>query len=201
MEHEAREARPIGAQGAFASNSMHYTYTRALSPPISLWSPGYALANRETFASKRTHRSAPFDDFFALSSFDPRNLTREICRRLTPGDDEVTHPRLCEGAHAISRNRCTGWRSILRINEVLARAPVFFPRFEGLERDSVGSPCSLPLRPRYFNPFTAMDALCAFGSCFCQTQEKLSVRDGRIFIFLSSSNKENSTYICVLSIS
>lgn len=33
MEHEAREARPIGAQGAFASNSMHYTYTPALSIP------------------------------------------------------------------------------------------------------------------------------------------------------------------------
>lgn len=31
MEHEAREARPIGAQGAFASNSMHYTYPRPLS--------------------------------------------------------------------------------------------------------------------------------------------------------------------------
>jgi len=133
MEHEAREARPIGAQGAFASNSMHYTYTRALSPPISLWSPGYALANRETFASKRTHRSAPFDDFFALSSFDPRNLTREICRRSTPGDDEVTHPRLREGAHAISRNRCTGWRRLdIKNQRSFSACPRFFPEIRGL---------------------------------------------------------------------
>lgn len=33
MEHEAREARPIGAQGAFVSNSMHYIYT--IPPPRS----------------------------------------------------------------------------------------------------------------------------------------------------------------------
>ncbi|KYQ59663.1 hypothetical protein ALC60_01329 [Trachymyrmex zeteki] len=32
MEHEAREARPIGAQGAFVSNSMHYIYTPAFLP-------------------------------------------------------------------------------------------------------------------------------------------------------------------------
>ncbi|KYN31173.1 hypothetical protein ALC56_14560 [Trachymyrmex septentrionalis] len=32
MEHEAREARAIGAQGAFVSNSMHYIYTLVSLP-------------------------------------------------------------------------------------------------------------------------------------------------------------------------
>lgn len=41
MEHEAQEARSIGVQGAFASNSMHYTsqtthqHTAGQPPPSS----------------------------------------------------------------------------------------------------------------------------------------------------------------------
>lgn len=86
MEHEAREARPIGAQGAFVSNSMHYIYAPAPFAAPSI--PGYT---RRLLTEKRclpgsprnAHRSAPLDTGFrSLQSHFvsvPRNLTREIC--------------------------------------------------------------------------------------------------------------------------
>jgi len=94
-------------------------------PPATRW-----------LTEKRSPRNARIDPLpstissVALSSFDPRKLTREICRRLTPGDDEVTHLRPCEGACAISRNRCTGWRSALRVNKVVRVPRVFSPRYD-----------------------------------------------------------------------
>lgn len=80
MEHEAREARPIGAQGAFASNSMHYTYTppRLLRRPLNPSDTHPLLANRGTLSSKRTSiRSLRCKTAFfrRATRFDPRNLS------------------------------------------------------------------------------------------------------------------------------
>ncbi|KYN07974.1 hypothetical protein ALC62_01056, partial [Cyphomyrmex costatus] len=81
MEHEAREARPIGAQGAFVSNSMHYIYTPA---PLLLDPKIYPSFDRETLPAKRASIrslrcwiSISFIILRLVSTL--RNLIREIC--------------------------------------------------------------------------------------------------------------------------
>lgn len=90
MEHEAREARPIGAQGAFVSNSMHYIYTPAPFTAPSI--PGYTrrLANRETlpahpakYPSIRSLRSWISISSIALRFDPPESDLRNLSRRLT----------------------------------------------------------------------------------------------------------------------
>lgn len=84
MEHEAREARPIGAQGAFASNSMHYTYTPALFAAPSIPRIHIRRWLTEKHSPRNAHRSASFDvrRFLPISRYasqssesDPRNLS------------------------------------------------------------------------------------------------------------------------------
>lgn len=93
MEHEAREARPIGAQGAFVSNSMHYIYTPAPFAAPSI--PGYTrrLANREKLPAHPAKRTSirSLRCWISISSialrFDPpESDPRNLSRRLTAGD-------------------------------------------------------------------------------------------------------------------
>ncbi|KYN13594.1 hypothetical protein ALC57_14301, partial [Trachymyrmex cornetzi] len=59
MEHEAREARPIGAQGAFVSNSMHYIYTpTSLPPPPNAKKRGKSGREKRILRISRVERGA-----------------------------------------------------------------------------------------------------------------------------------------------
>jgi len=92
MEHEAREARPIGAQGAFVSNSMHYIYTPAPFAAPSI--PGYThrLANRVTLPARPAKCASIRSLLCSISSIalrfdpsesDPRNLSRRTTEKVT----------------------------------------------------------------------------------------------------------------------
>lgn len=121
MEHEAREAQPIGAQGAFASNSMHYTSTYGPPPPSPARpvTPPRSRYIRRWLTEKRfleTHidplPSMPDNLSFIARDpgIDPRNPDREICSTLRPRRSEP--PR--EGARTINQSRDDRRESVSR---------------------------------------------------------------------------------------
>lgn len=131
MEHEAREARPIGAQGAFASNSMHYTstYTPSSTTPAYPVTPLRSRYIRRWPTEKRfleTHidplPSMPDNLLHRVPRYiDPRNPHREsrlsTAARLSAGRSDLR-----EGAWMINQNRDGCRESVSRIASGVTRA-------------------------------------------------------------------------------